>query len=237
MEKITLRDPERDYRTKESYKTLRTNIEFSGEDNRVLVMTSCVPGEGKSTVSVALAESLAEDGKNVLLVDADLRKSVMAGRYHVTGDNRGLSHYLSGQAQLKDVVKRVEGTNMYMILAGVIPPNPAELLSGKRFENLLEESRKVFDYIIIDAPPLGSVIDAAVIAKNSDAAILVIAANTVSYRFAETIKDQLDKAGCPILGVILNKVDMKQNAYYGRYYGRYYGKYYGDYYGESSSNK
>ncbi len=228
MEEVTLRNVSQDYRTKESYKTLRTNIEFSGEDKRVIVFTSCTPSEGKSTVSLSLAESLAEGGKKVLFIDADLRKSVLAGRHHVTGDMRGLSHYLTGQATLDEVIKQTQEPNLRVIFAGVLPPNPAELLGGKKFEKLLNQSRKEYDYVIIDAPPLGSVIDAAVIARSCDGAVLVIATKTVSYQFARQIEDQLEKAGCPILGVVMNKVDMKQDKYYGRYYGKYYGEYYGE---------
>ncbi len=225
MEEVTLRNIAQDYRTKESYKTLRTNIEFSGEDKRVIVFTSCTPSEGKSTVSLSLAQSLAEGGKKVLFIDADLRKSVLAGRHHVTGDIRGLSHYLTGQATLDDVIKQTQEPNLHVIFAGVLPPNPAELLGGKKFETLLVQARKTYDYVIVDAPPLGSVIDAAVIARSCDGAVLVIAAKSVSYQFARQIESQLEKADCPILGVVLNKVDMKQDKYYGRYYGKYYGEY------------
>ena len=228
MQETELKEIKKDYRSNEAYKSLRTNIEFSGEDNKVLVFTSCTPNEGKSTVTIALAQSLAEAGKKVLFIDADLRKSVLAGRYKVNGQLKGLSHFLSGQTELGEVMYRVKDTNMVMIFAGVIPPNPAELLGSKRFESLLASARKAYDYVIVDAPPLGSVIDAAIIAKMSDASVLVVAANTVSHKFAKVVKEQLEKSGCPILGVVLNKVDMGQNKYYGRYYGKYYGSY-GDY--------
>lgn len=108
-----------------------------------------------------------------------------------------------------------------MVFAGVVPPNPSELLGGARFEKMIQQAREEYDYVIIDAPPLGSVIDAAVIAKFCDASVLVVASKQVSYKFVRTVRDQLDKTGCPILGVILNKVDMKQNKYYGKYYGSY----------------
>ena len=222
MQEIELKDIKKDYRSNEAYKSLRTNIEFSGDENKVLLFTSCTPNEGKSTVTISLAQSLAETGKKVLFIDADLRKSVLAGRHKVMGQLKGLSHFLSGQADLADVMYRVKNTNMVMIFAGVVPPNPAELLGNKRFESLLVSARKSYDYVIIDAPPLGSVIDAAIIAKQSDASILVIAANTISHKFAKVVKDQLAKSGCPILGVVLNKVDMAQNKYYGKYYGKYY---------------
>src|SRR5699024_8119875 len=108
--------------------------------------------------------------------------------------------------------------------AGVVPPNPSELLGSARFLDLIEKAEKEYDYVIIDAPPLGSVIDAAVISKACDASVLVVAANTVSYKFVRTVKSQMEKTDCPILGVVLNKVNMKQNKYYGKYYGNYYGE-------------
>lgn len=225
MQEISLKGMDKDFRSNEAYKTLRTNIEFSGEDNKVIVFTSCTPNEGKSTVSLSVAYSLAEAGKKVLFIDADLRKSVLAGKQKVTGTMKGLSHFLAGQAEVGDIMYKTQKNDLVIMFAGVVPPNPAELLGQKKFESLISSARKVYDYIIIDAPPLGSVIDSAIIAKQCDAAVLVIAAQAISYKFAKSVKKQLEKSECPILGVVLNKVDMKQNQYYGRYYGKYYGEY------------
>ena len=225
MAEIVLKNLTKDYRSNEAYKTLRTNIEFSGSDKKVIVFTSCTPNEGKSTVTMGLAASLAEGGKRVLFVDADLRKSVLMGRHRVTGEVKGLTHFLSGQADVKEVILRTQEPNLFVTFAGPVPPNPAELLGSRRFEAFLDGARQAYDYVIIDAPPLGSVIDAAIIAKFSDASVMVISAKTISYKFARVVKDQLEKADCPILGVVLNKVDMKQNKYYGKYYGNYYGNY------------
>lgn len=223
MQTVTLKNIAKDYRSNEAYKTLRTNLEFSGSDNKAIVLTSSTPNEGKSTVSIGLALALVESGKRVLFVDADLRKSVLVGRHRVTEELKGLSHYLSGQADLNDVICRTQEAGLFVIFAGVVPPNPSELLGQKRFAHLIENAKANYDYVIIDAPPLGSVIDAAVISKVCDASVLVVAAKSVSYKFVRTVKEQLEKTGCPILGVVLNKVDMKQNKYYGKYYGNYYG--------------
>lgn len=223
MQTVTLKNVAKDYRSNEAYKTLRTNLEFSGSDNKAIVLTSSTPNEGKSTVSIGLALALVESGKRVLFVDADLRKSVLVGRHRVTEEVKGLSHYLSGQADLNDVICRTQEAGLFVIFAGVVPPNPSELLGQKRFAHLIENAKANYDYVIIDAPPLGSVIDAAVISKVCDASVLVVAAKSVSYKFVRTVKEQLEKTGCPILGVVLNKVDMKQNKYYGKYYGNYYG--------------
>ena len=221
MQNVVIKGIHKDYHSNEAYKTLRTNIEFSGTDNRAIVLTSSTPDEGKSTVSLELAVALAEAGKKVLFVDADLRKSVLIGRHRVTEEVKGLSHYLSGQASIRDVVCKTQEDGLYIIFAGVVPPNPSELLGKEKFGQMIENAKNEYDYIIIDAPPLGSVIDAAVIAKVCDASVLVIAANTISYKFVRTVKEQLEKTGCPILGVVLNKVDMKKNKYYGKYYGKY----------------
>ncbi len=225
---LNLKKIEKDYRTNEAYKSLRTNIEFAGDENKVLVFTSCIPNEGKSSVALSLALSLSEAGKRVMFVDADLRKSVIAGRYHVRGELKGLSHFLAGRADIEEVLYQTDMNRLHIIFAGVVPPNPSELLGGKKFESLIASLRQTYDYVIIDAPPVGSVIDAAVISKNCDAAVLVISVNTVSHKFVQAAKEQMEKSDCHILGVVLNKVDMDQNAYYGRYYGKYYGKYYGN---------
>lgn len=221
MQEIVLKNMSKDYRSNEAYKSLRTNIEFSGADKKAIVLTSCTPNEGKSTVSLGLAMALEEGGKKVLFIDADLRKSVLVGRHRVSGEIKGLSHYLSGQAELEQVICRTQEKGLHIIFAGVVPPNPSELLGKDRFAALIENAKKSYDYVIVDAPPLGSVIDAAVIARVCDASVLVVAAHTVSRKFVRTVKEQLERTECPILGVILNKVNMKQNKYYGKYYGHY----------------
>lgn len=229
---ITLRfETQDDYRTREAYKTLRTNIELCGSEIRTIVITSCTPNEGKTSVAVELARAFAEAGKQVVLMDADLRKSVLVGRYKTGAVHHGLIHVLAGQETLQTVVHMTNIQNLYMIFAGPVPPNPSELLGGEKFKETLLSLRRQFDYIIVDTPPLGSVIDAAVVARVCDGAMLVIQNNGISRRFARKVKEQLEKTGCRVLGAILNKVDMSAGSLYGRY-GRYYGKYYGKYYGQ-----
>ena len=151
-----------DFQGSEAYKTLRTNIQFSGEDVKVISVTSCMPNEGKSSVTMNLAISLAEAGKNVLLIDADMRQSVLVGRYKIKNGKRGLSHYLSGQCEMEDIISISNVERFHMVLSGPIPPNPSELLGNKRFANLVKELRRIYDYIIIDCPPIGSVVDAMI---------------------------------------------------------------------------
>lgn len=226
MKSLTVNYEKLDYSVDESYKSLRTNLFFCGEDKKVIAITSCTPNEGKSNVSFNLSVSLAQAGKRVLLIDADLRKSVMIGKIESEGELKGLSHYLSQQETLSNVVYSTNIPKFHLIYSGAVPPNPAELLGSVHFKQLLSSVRDVYDYIIIDTPPLGSVIDGAVIAEECDGSIMVIESGVISYRFAQEVKEQLERCNCPILGVVLNKVDMKEQRYYGKY-GKYYGKYYG----------
>lgn len=232
---------ELDYRTNEAYKSLRTNIQFCGNQIKVISFTSCTPNEGKSSVSFNLAASFAESGKKVIMIDADMRKSVLAGRYKVGTVEAGLAHYLAGQKTLEEVKFETDIENMDIIFSGPFVPNPAELLENENFINLIQYCRDNYDYVLIDTPPLGSVIDSAIVAKNVDGAILVIEADAISYHFVQTVKSQLEKSNVKILGTVLNKVPMGGGKYgygYGKYgYGKYgYGKYgsygkYGQYYG------
>lgn len=228
MQNVVIRSIERlDFRTKEAYKTLRTNLSFAGKNVKVISLTSCTPNEGKTSVSFQLCLSLAESGKKTILVDADLRKSVLRGRYKANREKYGLSHYLSGQMELDDVCCRTNVNNFDIIFAGPIPPNPSELLGGDAFKNMLEVLRMKYDYVIVDTPPLGSVIDGAVVGAICDGTVIVVESGAISYKFAQNVKEQLDKVGCRILGCVLNKVNTKKNPYYGKYYGYYYGSYYG----------
>lgn len=237
MNKLTLAPLESiDSREKEVFRALRTNIEFTGVENRVITVTSCYPNDGKTTVSYNLACAFAESGKKTLLIDADLRKSIFMSRYQIRQEVCGLSHLLSGQRQLDDVLYETNIKNLYTILTGVFPMNPTELLGNQRFGALLSSVRQGFEYIIIDTPPIGSVIDAAVIAKQSDASLLVLASDVVSRGEARHMVDQLKTANPNILGVVLNKVDGKGGGYY---YGKRYKGYkkYGYGYGYEQSDK
>lgn len=223
MQTITISELENmDFYGKEAYKTLRTNIEFAGEDTKVITVTSCMPNEGKSSVTMNLALSLAEAGKSVLMIDADMRKSVMAGRYKIKNAKKGLSHYLSGQCNMDEMLSVTNIDKFHMVVAGPVPPNPSELLTGKRFEEFLKKMKTVYEYIIIDCPPLGSVVDGLIVGKLSDGVIMVIESEGVSYKFAQRVKKQLEMADCKILGAVLNKVSLKSNSYYKKYYGKHY---------------
>lgn len=216
-------------REREIYRTLRTNIEFSGVENQVIAVTSCTPNDGKSTVSYYLATALAESGKKTLIVDADLRRSVFKQRFQVEGQLNGLSHFLSGQMGINDVIYKSDKERLYVLPSGVFPSNPTELLGNKRMATLLNALKESFDYVIIDTPPLGSVIDAAVIAKNCDATIMVLASDVSSKAMAKKVVAQLKTANPNFLGCVINKANVKENKYYYKRYGGYYNRY-GDYY-------
>ncbi len=215
--KVKLALKKLDYYSNEAYNTLRTNIQFCGGDKRVIEFTSCMPNEGKSSVTLNLAVSMAESGKSVLLIDADLRKSVLKARVRLQERVDGLTHYLTGQASVEEIICTTDIPQLHMIFAGPVPPNPSELLNSSLFEELISEQRKKYEYIIIDTPPLGSVIDSAIIARVCDGTIMVVETDAVSYKLAQEVKEQMIKTGCPILGVVLNKVDISKRSYYGKY--------------------
>ena len=224
-QEVVLHKEKMDFRQEEAYKTLRANIEFVGEDVQVIAVTSCIPGEGKSSVAMNLSMALAESGHKVLVIDADLRKSVLVSRYKTGRIRYGLTHYLSSGKHRSEITFHSDVHNLDIIFSGPVPPNPSELLGGKRFREMVGQLRSQYDYIIIDTPPLGSVIDSAVVSKVCDGTVLVIAAHTISYRMAQRVKSQLVTADCRILGCVLNKVELRKGSYYGKYYGKYYGNY------------
>lgn len=220
--KVTMRDPKKsNYFYEEAVKTLRTNIQFSGKQVKTILFTSCYPNEGKSDVTFTLAVEMGKAGKRVLLVDADIRKSNFVRRYHVKENILGLSQYLSGQAELKDVVYQTNFVNVDMIFAGPSAPNPSELLSDLEFDKMIREKREDYDYIFIDTPPALNLTDATIVAKNCDAGILIIESEAVSYKVAQKVKAQVERSGCHILGAVLNKVDVKKGRYYNSYKGYY----------------
>lgn len=226
VEMVELILEEQNYFMREAFNTLRTNILFSGKDVKNIVITSCLANEGKTTISTEIAKNLAESGKKVLLIDADLRKSVMVSRYTKTRGLLGLSQVLSGQVEADDAIYKTQVNGLDVIFAGPYPPNPTELVGSPAFKELLDYKRDCYDYILIDAAPLGLVIDAAVMASVCDGAILVINSGSIKYRFAQEVKLQLQKSGCKILGVVLNKVGRKKlGGHYGSYYAGYSGYY------------
>ena len=214
----------------EAYKKLRSTVQFSGRHNRVIVITSTIPNEGKSIIAMNLAFSLSELGKRVIFIDADLRHSVLIGRYKVGRQVKGLTHYLSGVNSFDEIVCETNVKNLHMVFSGIVPPNPSELLESVYFRELVKQLRQAYDYVIIDTPPIGAVIDAAIVGKECDGVLLVIGSGDISYKGVQRTESQLRASGSKIIGVALNKVPMGKA---GRGYGGYggYGNYgnYGEY--------
>ena len=217
---------EENYTMTEAYTTLRTNIMFCGADKKVIGLTSCSPNEGKTTVSLHLSRSFADAGKKILLIDADMRKSVLFSEYAEGTHTMGLSHYLSGQATLEETIAGTQYPDLDIIFAGIYPPNPVRLLESEAFAKLIGMVREEYDYVIVDLPPIGSVIDAAVAAKICDGVVMLVASEANSARDARECKRQLEKSGTPILGAILNMATSQVNKKYKRYSSRYAGRYY-----------
>ena len=226
MKKLNLTDRRNpDYFYSESIKTLRTNIQLSGQSIKTILVTSCYPNEGKSDIALSLAQELGSIGKKVLLLDADIRKTVYVGRLEVQEEVKGLSQLLSGQAGLQDIIYNTNFPNMDIIFGGPSAPNPSGLLSENIFKILIKELKDYYNYILIDTPPIGTVIDAAVIGRCCDGAVFLIQPGNVRYRDAQKAFAQLEKSGCRILGAVLNKIDTSGDKYYSSYY-KHYGEYY-----------
>ena len=223
MKKIALRLPSQDYFVQEALNVLRTNIQFCGQDVKTITLTSVEPGEGKTTLSLYTGKSLSELGKRVLVIDADMRKSIMAGRNANARNLKGLSELLVGYGEWDDCVCSTQYENMDLICAGQYPPDPVKLLNSEYFQKLLEKAKQEYDYVIIDTPPLGLVVDAAVIAAQCDSAMLVIGNKKIHYSQAQSVVEDLKKTGCNVLGVILNNASRGKGRYY--YRKKKYGKY------------
>ena len=215
-------ETEKGFLYEESMRMLRTNLQFSGGNLRVILFTSSIQDEGKSETSFQLAISFAKLDKKVLYVDADMRKSVFTTRYQIKENVQGLSQYLSGQ-NTEDIVYKTNIKNMDVVFAGPYAPNPAELLYENKLDEFIKTQSHQYDYIIIDAPPLANIVDAAVIGRCVDGAVIVVKSATVSQRMVKRVKDQLEKVNCKIIGAVLNGVEMKKNSYHYKYYGDYYG--------------
>ncbi|MCI0159346.1 polysaccharide biosynthesis tyrosine autokinase [Leifsonia shinshuensis] len=201
----------------EAYRQLRSNLEFVtlGSPNRAIVVTSSVPGEGKSIISANVAMALAETGQRVLLIDADLRRPMIA-TYSGLAGAAGLTSVLAGRAEFEEVVQRWGEGELYVLASGPIPPNPSELLSSRRMADLLARLRTEYDTVVIDTAPLGSVADASILARQVDGALVVVDRTQVRrQQLAQTI-DSLEKSGAAVLGIVLNRIHTRgqRGAYY-----------------------
>jgi capsular exopolysaccharide synthesis family protein len=223
---LVVKDDPRSPRS-ESFRTLRTNLQFLnvGVTSRSFVVTSSVPGEGKSTSAANLAIAVALAGKNVIIVDADMRKPKLAEYLGLEG-GVGLTDVLVGRAQPNDVIQRWGDTNLYVLPAGKVPPNPSELLGSQAMITLIRGLEGSFDTVLFDAPPLLPVTDAAVLAKNTTGALLMVAAGRAHKNQVRGAVAALENVGAKLAGIVLTMLPTKGPDSYG--YSRYgYGYGYG----------
>lgn len=204
----------------EQYKTLRTNINFSMPKNELqtILVTSSSPGEGKSTTTSNLAVVFAQEGKRVVLVDADMRKPTAHYTFHVT-NTLGLSNLLTRQSSIEETVKETGVQGLDIITSGPIPPNPAELITSITMDVLLTELKKRYDIILFDAPPTLSVTDAQVLSNKCEGTIFVVNSKETNKDNAVKAKELLISAKAHILGVVINNFELNKNQNYYQYYG------------------
>ncbi|MFT4224877.1 polysaccharide biosynthesis tyrosine autokinase [Micropruina sp.] len=205
----------------EAYRKLRTNLQFlqvaNGTESNSFVVTSSIAGEGKSTTSINLASTLAEGGKKVLLIDADLRRSTVAKYLNIEG-SVGLTTVLIGRAALEDVVQPIGSGGFHVVAAGEIPPNPAELLASDAMRRLLAEVTAVYDIVVIDAAPLLPVTDAAILSTMTGGALIVAGSGVVTVPELEDSVATLDQVNGTTLGIVLNKAKVGNgDGYYYHY--------------------
>ena len=209
----------------ESYKRLRTNLQFLGleEDHRAIVVTSTVPGEGKTTTAINVAFAMATAGERVLLIDADLRRPRIATHFGLEG-GAGLTTILIGQASLDDVVQTHGVSGLDVLASGPIPPNPSELLGFAEMKDLLHEATRRYDVVILDTPPLLPVTDAAILSHITSGALVVVGSRIVRRPELGAALESLDDVDTRVLGLVLNKVQKEDEDRYGYGYEYTYDK-------------
>ena len=212
----------------EAFKSVRTNVLFSSADEgmRTLVVTSAGPGEGKSLVASNLALALAQAGQRVLLIDADMRRP----RVHdIFGGSQepGLSNVLAGNAKTSEAIRKSKTSGLWLMPAGHIPPNPAELLGSRRYTDFMASLSVHFDWVLLDTPPVMVVADSSIVANQSSGVVFVVRADHTSKHSVRAAVEQLEAANAHLIGSVLNSVDLVRNPYY---YSAYYRKEYSRYY-------
>lgn len=224
MKRVDIQLVDLPYSVEEALNRLRVNIKFSGHSTKKIIVTSAVPNEGKSFISVYLWKMLAEAGFKTAFIDLDLRKATATNRYKVKTNEemKGMDYYLSGIASYEDVVYSTNIENGSFIPCTNVLENPTVLLEDPKFKELLNKLSEEFRYIIIDSPPLDNVADGSLIASMCDGAVMVVRSGYVSKKIIRQAVNQLDKVGCKLLGTVLNRVP-KSKKKYGKYYNYGYG--------------
>jgi len=198
----------------EAYRTLRTNVLFSlpGTECKVIGISSPTPGDGKSTTAAGLALSLAQIGKKVLLIDCDMRLPTIAGKFRVPAAP-GLSDFLTGQARIEEVIRKLDEEGIHVMPAGNTPPDPTGLLEAKQIERLFTAFRNNYEFVVVDLPPVISVPDAAILSKYIDGYLLVVREKQTKHKaIGETLKS-LQMAEANILGFVTTGADVSGGYY------------------------
>ena len=204
----------------EAYKTLRTNLLYT-DNLKVIAITSTLEDEGKTVTSFNLAYNFAKMGKKVCLIDGDLRRSSLKNYLLISDNSVGLSEVLTNQ--VTEYVRATNIENFYIVLSGKRPPNPTDILSTESFKKIIEDLKKSFDYVIIDTPPMTVAMDAAIIGRESDGVVLVIRNEFVKKKAVKRCQIEMERSGCRIIGVVLNRIKKSQMGYSYYYdYGKYY---------------
>lgn len=203
----------------EAYNSIRTSIKYAAIDKpiKTIVVTSSVPGEGKSTIVGNIAMCLAKDGSRVLIIDCDLRKPTLHRKFKISNE-KGLTDCLINKNTLKEVVQQYSD-RMFIITAGTIPPNPSEIVGSKTMELFLKELSINYDYIVLDTPPLLAVTDAQLLASKCDATLFVIRAGKTKEKIIGKGYKELTNVNANVIGSILNSVDGSDRGNYYKYYG------------------
>lgn len=202
-------------------KTLLANIRFASVDRPVksIVLTSSVPNEGKSTVAYNLAQAIASSGKRTLIVECDMRRRSLADMV-VARARHGIYAVLSGQVELDEALVATSHRNLFFLDSEPHIPNPADILSSQRFRKLVAQMESDFDYVVIDTPPVGTFVDAAIIAALADATALVVRERFVKRAELQNAYDQLKKADANVIGVIMSMCEAESSEYYYAYYNK-----------------
>lgn len=228
---LTHKNP--DSNVAEAYRVLRTNLLFSSASaaNRTILVSSAGPGEGKTTTVANIAESLAQNGARVLVVDADLRRPTMHQHFGLQ-KTPGLSDLIVGKTQASQAIQTTRVKGLQVLPCGYIPPNPTELLGSTSMREVMSALRDHYDWVIVDTPPILAIADTPVLGPIVDGVVLVVGAEASSRPTVQRAIEQLTSVGSKMIGVVLNRVDLERNSYY---YGQYYAEYYRSYYAEGTA--
>ena len=221
-----------DYSGNESVNTVATNLFFAGRNMKKIIFTSCTASEGKSFLAMHTMLNLARRNRRVVLVDCDYRRSFLVRRFGIqfVGEQLGSAHYLNGQCGLEDIVYQLDTPGAYYCPIGMVVANPIPLIDSEYFADLLDTLAREFDVVLVDAPPIGVVVDAAVVGRSCDGCVFIVEYGKRHRRELVDAIAQMSQSGCALLGCVLNRVTLKSLSDKQYYRSKYYSYYhsYGD---------